>query len=257
MAFGVAPVSHHSARHPRQQSAQRFVVVASHHRAVEGHAVHELDEGALDVLHVAIAVHVLAIDVGHHRQNGRELEERAVALVGFGNQVLRGAKPGVGAHGIHAPAHHDRGIEPSGGKHRGHHAGGGRLAVHAGDGNAVFQAHEFRQHLGALDDRKLEAMRLGNLGIISGDGRTGHDGLGALDVLRPMALEDLRSQRYQPRRNRRMSQVGAADAVAKGEQHLGNAAHADAADAYEMNALNLGKHKDSIVKECPSGCRSD
>jgi hypothetical protein len=46
-----------------------------------------------------------------------------------------------------------------------------------------------------------------------------------------------------------MSQVGAADAVTKGEQHFGNAAHADASDAYEMNALNLGKHKDSIVKE--------
>ena len=66
--------------------------------------------------------------------------------------------------------------------------------MHAGDGNAVFQAHQFRQHLGALDDRKLEAMRLGNLGIISGDGRTGDAGLGALDVLRPMALEALRSQ---------------------------------------------------------------
>jgi hypothetical protein len=53
-----------------------------------------------------------------------------------------------------------------------------------------------------------------------------------------------------------MSQVGAADAVAKGEQHFGNAAHANAADAYEMNALNLGKHKDLIVKEWTGGCRS-
>ena len=46
-----------------------------------------------------------------------------------------------------------------------------------------------------------------------------------------------------------MPQVGAADAITKGEQHFGNSAHADAADAYEMNALNLGKHKESIVKE--------
>ena len=37
-------------------------------------------------------------------------------------------------------------------------------------------------------------------------------------------------------------QIGAGDLVAEIQQHLGNAAHADAADAYEMDALDFGEH---------------
>ena len=40
-------------------------------------------------------------------------------------------------------------------------------------------------------------------------------------------------------------QIGAGNLVAEVQQHLGDAAHADAADADEMNALNFGKHKSS------------
>ena len=38
-------------------------------------------------------------------------------------------------------------------------------------------------------------------------------------------------------------QIGAGNLVAEVQQHLGNAAHADAADADKMNSLNFGKHK--------------
>ncbi len=38
------------------------------------------------------------------------------------------------------------------------------------------------------------------------------------------------------------SQVGAGDLVSQVEQHLGDTAHADAANADEMDALNLCKH---------------
>ena len=37
-------------------------------------------------------------------------------------------------------------------------------------------------------------------------------------------------------------QIGAGNLVAKIQQHFGNPAHADAADAYEMYPLNFGKH---------------
>ena len=37
-------------------------------------------------------------------------------------------------------------------------------------------------------------------------------------------------------------QIGAGDLVAEIQQHFGDAAHADAADAYEMDALDLGEH---------------
>ena len=46
-----------------------------------------------------------------------------------------------------------------------------------------------------------------------------------------------------PLRDCRISQVGAGNLVAEIQQHLGNAAHADAADAYEMYTLNFGEHE--------------
>ena len=106
----------------------------------------------LDVGHVAVAVHVLAVEVGDDGEDGRELEEGAVAFVGFGDEVLRGAEAGVGAEGVDAAADDDGGIEAAGGEHAGDHGGGGGFAVHAGDGDAVFEAHELGQHFGALDD---------------------------------------------------------------------------------------------------------
>ena len=38
------------------------------------------------------------------------------------------------------------------------------------------------------------------------------------------------------------AEIGAGDLVAEVEQHFGDAAHADAANADEMNALNFRKH---------------
>ena len=37
-------------------------------------------------------------------------------------------------------------------------------------------------------------------------------------------------------------EVGSGDFVAEVQQHLGDAAHADASDADEVNALNFGEH---------------
>ena len=46
----------------------------------------------------------------------------------------------------------------------------------------------------------------------------------------------------QPVGNRRELHIGTRNAVAEIEQHLGDAAHADAADADKVYALELGKH---------------
>src|SRR5690606_10803551 len=59
-----------------------------------------------------------------------------------------------------------------------------------------------------------------------------------LDVLRIVAGEDLRAQRGQPPRGGAVAQVAARDAKALVEQHLGDAAHARAADADEMDVAN-------------------
>src|SRR5579862_8487022 len=58
-----------------------------------------------------------------------------------------------------------------------------------------------------------------------------------------MALEDRCSQAGQPLRHRGVPQIGARDFIAEVQQHFGDPAHADAADAYEMYALNFCEHK--------------
>ena len=108
---------------------------------------------------------MFAVEVGDHGEDGRELEEGAVAFVGLGDQILRSAEPGVGAERVHAAADDDRGVEAAGGEHGGHHRGGGGLAVHAGDGDAVLEAHQLGQHLGALNDGNLAGVGLDDFRI--------------------------------------------------------------------------------------------
>jgi hypothetical protein len=57
-----------------------------------------------------------------------------------------------------------------------------------------------------------------------------------------VAFEGLSAEAGQPLRYRGTLQVGARDFVAEIQQDFGNAAHADATDAYKMNALDLGEH---------------
>jgi hypothetical protein len=111
--------------------------IAGDHGAVERHAVHEVEEGLLDVVHIAVAVEVLAIDVRHDRDDGRKLEKGAVTLVGFGDHVLRASVASIRAERVHATADHDRRIEIAGLQDRRDHRRRRGLAMHARDGDAV------------------------------------------------------------------------------------------------------------------------
>ncbi len=235
-------IGRHAAMNARQQAAQDRIVVAGNDHAVERDTLHELQEGAADVAHVAVAVHVLAVDVGDDREDRRELQKGPVAFVGFGDQVLRLAEAGVGAHGVHAPADDDSRVETAGREDRRDHRSRRRLAVHAGDGNAVLEAHQFRQHFGARDYWNVQAAGFRDLGIVNRNGGTGDNYVDSGDIRRSVPFESRCTHRCQALGDGRAFQVGAGDLVAKVQQDLGNTAHADATDADEMDALDLGEH---------------
>ncbi len=75
-----------------QDGPHVLVVQAQDGRAEERDRVGELDERVLDVLEVAVDVEVVGLDVGHHRDDGRQLQERPVVLVGLDDDELAGAR---------------------------------------------------------------------------------------------------------------------------------------------------------------------
>src|SRR5947207_1495504 len=88
---GVArPIRDHATLQSWKQPTQALVVLAGNDYTIKGNPIHEIDERLLHIIHIAIAIHVLAIDVRNDRQNRRELQKRPVALICFGaGDVLR------------------------------------------------------------------------------------------------------------------------------------------------------------------------
>ena len=89
-----------------------------------------------------------------------------------------------------AAADDDGRVEPAGGEHGGDHRGGGGFAVHSGDGDAVLEAHELGQHLGALNDGNLAGAGLDDFRIGGADGGAGDDDGGSGDVGGVVAFVD-------------------------------------------------------------------
>ena len=114
--------------------------------------------------------------------------------------------------------------------------------MHAGDGDAVFEAHQLGQHLRALDDGNLAGVGLYHLGIGSADRRTGDHDRGPGYVPGVMAFINCRPQLRKPVGHRTAAQIGARDLHLQAEQNLRNPAHADAADADEVRVLGGGEH---------------
>src|ERR1017187_8517597 len=226
------------------QNALHVGVVQAHdHGAVKRHLVDEFDKGGAGGFDGRIVVHVFAIDVGDHRQDGGELQEGAVAFVGFGHQEIAAAHARVGAaHGTNTATDHYRGIQARVIENGGGHGSGGGLTVAAGHGDAVLQAHQLGQHFAARDDRDLQAARLLHFGVGFVHGGADHQRTRTGDVRRSVAFEDARAHGFEALGGRRKLKVGTADLVSEVEQHFGYAAHSDSADPREMEVLGTKKH---------------
>ena len=165
-------VGDHRARDVRDDGLHVGLVEAEHGGAVKRHAIDELRENVLNLLERGVMVEMLAIDGGDHGDHRREQQKCAVAFVGFDDHVFAAAEARRRAGVIDAPAHDEGGIEPGRAQDRGHHRGGGGLAVRAGDGDAVFQAHQFGEHLGARNDGNFQPRRFRRFRDCRGESRS-------------------------------------------------------------------------------------
>ena len=109
------------------------------------------------------------------------------------------------------------------------------------NGNPVLQPHQLSQHFGPLDDRDLPLPRLHHFGVLLIDRGTGYHYPGADYIARGVSLKNGGAQAGQAVRDTGSAQVGSGDGVPQGQQDLRDAAHPNATNANEMNALRLGK----------------
>ena len=83
MGVGSQPVRHDATVDARKHGLQPRVVRARDDAAVERHFVGKFHEGLLQISEAPVTVHVLAIDVGQHRDGRPEHQKRPIALVRF------------------------------------------------------------------------------------------------------------------------------------------------------------------------------
>ena len=134
------------------------MVDAQHRGAPERHAVAERRERVLERLVAAVVVEVLGVDVGDHRDHGREAQERAVALVGLGDEQRAraearacGARPAASTR----PPTTAVGSSPAASSTCATSEVVVVLPWLPADRDAVLEAHQLGEHLGAPDHRDL------------------------------------------------------------------------------------------------------
>jgi hypothetical protein len=105
------------------------------------------------------------------------------------------------------------------------------------------------EHLGAPHDRQALGARRHQFGIVALDRGRHHQHVGAGDVLGLVADVDLDALLAQPVDVGALRGVGTLHGVAEIAQHLGDAAHADAADPDEVNGSDLARQSHGQIPE--------
>ncbi len=215
------------------------MVEAEHREAVERDVLDEALEGVAHPVERAVVIEMIGVDVGHDRNRCRQLQESAVALVGLDDDPLAGAEPRIRAVSIDDSAVHDGRVHAAGVEKSRDHRRRRCLAVRAGDGDAGTKAHDLRQHLGTTHQRQAERARGVEFGIARLHRRRIDHGMRTLQVVHAVADEDGNAQLAQTPDAGAFRDVGALNLVAEIVHDFGDAAHADPADADEMDRAHI------------------
>ena len=120
---------------------------------------------------------MVGLDVENHRVVRMQVMKGAIVLTRFGHQQVAAttapAPTDLGTVG----SHDERGIEPRLDQHVTEQAGGGALAVGAGDGHTRPPAHQVAEHLGVFENPHPPAPGLRVLGMVGTDRRRCHQKL--------------------------------------------------------------------------------
>ena len=143
----------------------------------------------------------------------------------------------------------ERRVEAALGEHRRDEARRRRLAVRARDRDALLHPHQLGQHQRARHDRHAALARGHDFGVVGGDRGRHDDRVGVGDVGRRVADGDLDAEALEAARRGARGEIRAGHPVALRRQHFGDAAHAGAADADEVHALDLVLHRAPAARQ--------
>ena len=217
------------------QGPRAGVVGAQQGQAVGGPAVQERGERGGHVGLVGVDVVVVHLDVGDHGAVGREVQERAVGLVGLGDEGVPGPVVGAGAASVQRAPDRERRVQPGGLQGHGHHRGGGGLAVRAGDQDPPPAPQHELQQLRADQHGKAQLAGADHLGVGRRDGGRGDDQRGAFHVPGVVAHVDLCAHGLEHQARGAAAQVAAGHGNLALDQQLRQRAHPGAADADEVH----------------------
>ena len=143
---------------------------------------------------MAVGIHVVGVDIGHHGDDRLQHQERRIGLVGLGHQEVTLAQPRVDSRRQQSAADDERRIETALGQHAGDEARRRRLAVRAGDRDALLQSHQLGQHQRTRHDRHATLARGQDFGIVGRDGSRHDNYIGPGNVARFVPGGDARAE---------------------------------------------------------------
>ena len=177
--FAVSEHGHPTLGHPRSHPAgqrSRAGIVQAHDQSATG--VDPVGE-VIEHLHVGLGgpeeIEVVGLNVGHDRDVRAVLEQRAVALVGFGDEHVARAVIRVGTGLVELASDGERRLEAAVLQRDNGHRSGGRLSVGARDEQVAMTFHERRQHRRPQQHRDIQFTRGDEFGICLRDRREGRD----------------------------------------------------------------------------------
>ena len=185
---------------------------------------------------------VIELEVRKDGHFWSEKKEGAIRLVRLAHHELPQARAGVGTEIVELPTDEKGGVVSAVYQHASDHGRGGGLAMRAAHRDAPSRIHYPSQGLSPPDDRDGPAASLLQLDVVSRDGGRDDHHVGIADVRGPVPDGDRDTGLFQKGHIARGLEIRPRHPVAAVMEDKGDATHAGAAHADEMQALHAGGH---------------
>ena len=159
----------------------------------------KVEEALLEELEVAaMGRQMIVVDVGYDGDQGLQTGERGVALVGFGDEITTGSEARIAACALEETADDEGGILATLRQDAGYETGGSRLAMRAGNGYGVAEAHQLGKHFRTRYDRNALLQRGVDLGIAARNCAGHNNYIGPGNILSGVTQRDARAHASEP-----------------------------------------------------------